>query len=245
MNLADWQSFYQSELQGVYSLLLVPIAFLAYRAVARPEASRAVVPAATHFVAGLTLFFAIETLIDPISTGPLLKHTGLGETFAATLIPFLFVFLGDLRVLLLLIGVARIERGFERNLAWAAGMTLVVPISAGSAYAALRWLVPDAHGQLLWIFYEFGFLILCIGLGRVWVPGNCPGAPAKAAFLRSILGYSAAYYALWLVADLLIVGGGLDLGWALRIVPNQLYYAFWVPFVYWRFFSVHAPNAER
>ena len=56
--------------------------------------------------------------------------------------------------------------------------------------------------------------------------------------------FTAAYYALWLAADVLIVVAGLDLGWALRMVPNQLYYAFWTPFVYFRFFSASARNAE-
>ena len=28
-----------------------------------------------------------------------------------------------------------------------------------------------------------------------------------------------------------------DVGWALRIVPNQLYYAFFVPVAWWLFFS--------
>lgn len=88
------------------------------------------------------------------------------------------------------------------------------------------------------MIYEFGFLAFCIVLGRVWVARVLPGDPTRAAYLRSIFGYSAAYYALWLGADLVIVVAGLDLGWALRVVPNQLYYAFWVPFAYWRFFSV-------
>ena len=30
---------------------------------------------------------------------------------------------------------------------------------------------------------------------------------------------------------------GSDLGWALRVIPNQLYYSFCVPFVWWRFFA--------
>jgi hypothetical protein len=47
-----------------------------------------------------------------------------------------------------------------------------------------------------------------------------------------------------LIADLLIVVGGLDLGWAIRIVPNQLYYSFWVPFAYWRFFSIRLEPAR-
>ena len=52
-----------------------------------------------------------------------------------------------------------------------------------------------------------------------------------------MLGYVAVYYALWATADLLILGTGRDVAWALRIVPNQLYYAWYLPFVYWRFFA--------
>ena len=245
MNEIHWQSFYQGELQAVYALLVVPIAFLAYRLVAAPDASRAVVPNATRFVALLTTVFAIETLIDPIATGPLIKQTGLEGTFAESPIRFLFVYLGDLRVLLLAVGVARSDRGLSYSLRWAAGMALIVPAFAGAGFALARWISPETNGQILWILYEFGFLGLCIALGRIWAPRCFGGEPAKLAFLQSLFGYSAAYYALWLGADFLILGGGLDLGWALRIVPNQLYYAFWIPFVYWLFFSSADSNADR
>jgi hypothetical protein len=245
MDVSSWQAFYQSELQAVYALLVVPIAFLAYRLVATPDASRAEVPAASRFVAGLSLFFAVETLVDPIATGPMLRATGLSTTIASSLIPFFFVYLGDLRVLLLAIGVSRPERGLAANLLWATGMTFIVPIWAGAGFSVARWIAPDTHDQVLWILYEFGFLALCVSLGRLWIPGYFSDDPAKARFLRAVFGYSAAYYALWLAADLLIVYGGLDLGWALRVVPNQLYYAFWMPFVYFRFFSARGSNAVR
>ena len=94
MNADSWQIFYQGELQAVYALCVIPIAFLAYRLVAPPDASRAVVPIATRFVAVLTLIFAIETIIDPFATGPLLEHTALKDTIGSSLIPFVFVFLG-------------------------------------------------------------------------------------------------------------------------------------------------------
>ncbi len=245
MNEISWHLFYQSDLQSLYALLVVPIAFLAYRLVVSPEDARAVAPDAARFVAGVTLFFAIETMIDPVATGPLLSAAFLEDTIASFLIPFLFVYLGDLRVLLLAIGVARPGRQFRSNLAWAAIGTLIVPIWAGIGFALARWLWPELHGQLLWMLYEFGFLALCIALGRAWVARALPGDPARAAYLRAIFGYSAAYYALWLAADLVIVVAGLDLGWALRVVPNQLYYAFWVPFAYWRFFSIRPENDLR
>ena len=116
MNETSWHAFYQSDLQSLYALLVVPFAFLAYRLVVSPQAARAEAPDAARFVAGITLFFAIETMIDPLATGPLLSTTFLGDTIASSLIPFLFVYLGDLRVLLLAIGVARPGRRFRSKL---------------------------------------------------------------------------------------------------------------------------------
>jgi len=243
----SWHSAYYSALQSPYALLVVPIAFLAYRLAATGDdedwSGWAEVPAAARFVSGLTLFFAFETMIDPISTGPLLKLESLRGSHAATVIPFLFVLLGDLRVLLLAIGVARPERTLWQNLAWALGISAIVPVVAGSSHALASWLWPDLHGQVLWMLYEFGFLSLCIYLARVWAPRSAAHDRHTLAFLRSIFGYSAAYYLLWWLADVLIVVADMDLGWAIRIVPNQLYYAFWVPFVYWRFFSVRRDAA--
>lgn len=241
----SWHAVYYSDLQSPYALLVVPLAFLAWRAAVPTDERRAVVPDAARFVAGLTLFFAVATIVDPLSTGPLLRTEALSDTFATTAIPFFFVLLGDLRVLWLAIGVARPERSAGQNFGWAAGTTLLVPAFAGVGYALLHFFVPDVHGQLLWMLYEGGFLALCIFLSRAWVPRTLSAAPERASYVRALLGFSAAYYALWLIADLFIVGAGMDLGWAIRIVPNQLYYAFWVPFAYWRFFSLPVSNAAR
>jgi hypothetical protein len=241
----SWHEVYYGDLQSLYALLIAPIAFLAWRLTSGADERSAVAPRAARFVSGLTLLFAIETMIDPIATGPLMKLDLFRDSKASTLIPFIFVLLGDLRVLLLAIGVARPERMLRQNLAWALGTALIVPIVTGIGFAWTRWIWPDVHGQVLWMIYEFAFLALCVFLARVWVPRSVPNDPPLAAFLKTIFGYSAAYYALWWVADVFVVVADLDLGWAIRIVPNQLYYAFWVPFVYWRFFSVRSTNALR
>ena len=127
--------------------------------------------------------------------------------------------------------------------------TAIVPIATGILYTLLRWLWPEVHGQSLWMIYEAGFLALCVYATRVWLPrrAGLAGAlePEGRAFLGALFGYSAAYYALWLAADVLVVVAGLDLGWAIRMVPNQLYYAFWTPFVYLRFFSGPRAKAVR
>ncbi len=240
-----WHGVYYSDLQSPYALLVLPLAFLAWRAAVPADESRAIAPDAARFVSGITLFFAVATMIDPLSTGPLLRIDAFEHTFAKTLIPFFFVLLGDLRVLWLAIGVARPERSLAENFGWAMGTTLIVPIVAGTGYGLTRWLVPDVHSQLLWMNYEFGFFVLCIFLSRRWIPRILSNQPVRASYLRALFGFSAAYYALWLTADLLIVVCGLDLGWAIRIVPNQLYYSVWVPFAYWRFFSAPSENAVR
>ena len=242
MNDFSWYEVYRTDLQAVWALLVVPIGFLAYRIVVTPNEETAAVPAAARFVSLFTIIFAVETMIDPLSTGPLLEAVSSGEDGLASAIPFLFVYLGDFRVLLLLAVVVHPDRGLRAALGWSLLATLIIPIVAGGLFAIAGLIWADVHSQVLWMLYEFGFFLLCVVLARHWLPreirgSGLPQSEAQIDFARSLLGFSAAYYSLWLFADLVIVVGGLDLGWALRIVPNQLYYALWIPFVYVRFFA--------
>lgn len=246
MTTFSWHDAYYSDLQSLYALLVVPIAFLAWRLAAPPDPARAVVARAAPLVAGATLLFAFETMLDPIATGPLLRTDALRGTVASKLVPFAFVYLGDLRVLVVACGVAFAGAPLGRILGRAAAATAIVPVFAGGLHALVRVAFPDADPQWLWMLYEAGFLGLCVYAVRVWLPREAgrPGTavdPGARAFLGALFGYSAAYYALWLSADVLIVVAGLDLGWAIRMVPNQLYYALWAPFVYACFFSAASP----
>ncbi|MEZ4332777.1 MAG: hypothetical protein R3F35_13530 [Myxococcota bacterium] len=246
----SWQSAYAGALQSVWALLALPLAFLAWRLAAPTELARARVPRAARLVAVATLVFACETILDPIATGPWLRSEALRGTWATSVVPFVFVYLGDWRVLLLVLGVARTDLPLSAILLRSAATTTIVPIGAGSLYALVRWRLRDVDGQWLWMGYEAGFLGLCVLGARIWLPRVATGVEAR-SFVRTLFGFSAAYYALWLAADVLIVVLGLDLGWAIRMLPNQLYYAVWAPFVYFRFFSAAlpvpatTPNAER
>jgi hypothetical protein len=60
--------------------------------------------------------------------------------------------------------------------------------------------------------------------------------------VRAVLGFVVLYYVLWALADILALNGE-DRGWALRMVPNQLYYGLFVPFAYARFFSAQAASS--
>ena len=220
MNGSTFFDAYYSDLQSLYALLIAPSLFLLWRLTRSANEDRALVPSAARFVAGLTLFFAVATIVDPIATGPLLKLDVFRDQVAATLVPFFFVLLGDLRVLLLAIGVARPDRTLRQNLIRAFGLSLLVPVFAGFGFALAGWIWPGVHGQILWMLYEFGFLLLCILLLRFWLPGHLSSRPSAVAFLRSILRYSAAYYALGLSADWLIGGFEMDAGWALRMMTR-------------------------
>jgi hypothetical protein len=150
---------------------------------------------------------------------------------------FVFVLLGDLRVFVLIFGLALRPGSW---IAAACGYALVVPLFAGAVYGGLGLVIDDLHGQVLWLAYELGFVAMATYLARVWIPRHVEDSSKDGAelagILRSCAAFSAAYYSLWAAADLMVLAG-LDEGWAVRVVPNQLYYAFWVPFVYARYFS--------
>jgi hypothetical protein len=238
LNAATWHSFYGSDAQGVFALVAVPLLWLAYRALyGRP--GRALWADAAGFVDAYAVLFAIETVLDPIATGPLLRMLGVAEGAAGTAVLVLFVLLGDFRVYLLVFGLLAIARGgrWPPALPVAAGATLVVPVFAYALDTALHAVGGGLGTSSIWIVYEVLFTAVALAL-RNWVSAaRAADDPRLRAYVRALLAYVAAYYALWASADLLIRLGGLDVGWLLRVVPNQLYYAFWVPVVFFGFFS--------
>lgn len=237
--------------------MIVPALFLLYLAWRDRPTSPGAVPAARRFLYAWAAIFGVLTIVDPIATGPLLRVLGVADAPIATVVMVAFVLLGDFRVYLLVFtlmthaGASHDARVADPLLATrdalrlvplrAAGAallaTLVVPIVAVASDAALRASRPDLPSQTIWLVYELAFLVVAIVL-RVWVvPARVPGTePRLRNYLRRVLGYVAAYYALWATADVVILSG-FDVGWALRIVPNQLYYAFWVPFAWGTFFA--------
>ncbi|MGH7856783.1 MAG: hypothetical protein ACREQY_05580, partial [Candidatus Binatia bacterium] len=78
-----------------------------------------------------------------------------------------------------------------------------------------------------------------------WVPAHfAPDRRGARRHLRGALAYVALYYFLWAAADSMILAG-VDAGWALRVIPNQIYYGFWVPFAYASFFRLGPFAAAR
>lgn len=232
-----WHAFYRSDLQGLYALLVVPALFLLLLLLGGlrfpgPGAE----PRAAGFLRIWALVFLVETMLDPIVTGPALRRLALPPGWLADNAVLPFVLLGDFRVFALMEVVAVPERPRRAALARAAAWTLIVPLAAGVLHRALvaRWgPLPPAS---LWLVYELLFLALAAFLGARWVPARV-ARPAGRAYLRAVLTYVGGYYALWAAADALILGVGADWAWGLRAVPNQLYYGLFVPFCYLVFFA--------
>jgi hypothetical protein len=212
---ASWHDFYYSAWQEPWALLLAPFAFAVWRAFAAPPGAGAV-PGARRFLIVWSALFTFEAMLDPIATGPLAK--ALGSAPASTALGVGFVMLGDLRIWALVFGLARGARGAAPALA----ATLAVPIAAWLASLALAPL----PGQALWLIHESLFLVVALVVSRRLAGG----------FERAVLAYAGVYYALWAACDVMILAG-VDAAWLLRCVPNQLYYGFTVPFVWWRFFA--------
>ena len=221
MRFDSWGAFYHSDLQSLWLLLIVPSLFLLYVIwITRRH------PAGTareRFLRRWALAFTALALVDPIATGPLAGALGLSGV-ALTAWIFVFVWLGDFRVLWLVFAewdVAVQDRrvAARRAAAW----TCLVPVTTGLLYAPVWLGIVEAPAQGLWLVYETLFAALAL-----WLRSRAASPSA-----RAILLYAFAYYALWAAADVLILAG-VDAGWGVRVIPNQLYYSLYVPFAWWR-----------
>lgn len=132
--------------------------------------------------------------------------------------PLFFVLAGDARYLLLLTATTRDGRieARARSMLQAAGLTLVVPLATQLAMTA----VPDSpqSSRVMFLIYEVAFTCLTLALLR-WHPKT-----RSTPWLRRVSRFVILYYGLWATADALILFGGQDAGFLLRVLPNLLYY---------------------
>jgi hypothetical protein len=237
LGFESWQAFYKSDLQGAWAPAVITVLFLLCLVSRSGAPLGGADPPAAPFVRRYALLFGALTLLDPIATGPLTRAVGL-EGMAATVLMLAFVLLGDFRVYLLLFGLRDRGLGLAPAIWRAARWTLLVPAFTWPAYWLLGAMAPQLPDQTLWLVYELAFLTVALVLRQVLVSERAFDArPALRRYLRAVLAYVALYYGLWASADSLILVGGQGSGWLLRALPNQLYYALWIPFVYLAFFS--------
>jgi hypothetical protein len=227
MGFESWRAFYQSDLQSVWSLLPVPALFLAYLLLS-PRARAGDDSFETRFLRGWAVLFSVETMLDPLVGGPVVRSLGAPPGVATAVVLF-FVLLGDFRVywLVFAFALSDVRRG-----AWlAAAATPLVALLAYASDGLWDRLAPDASGQRLWLIHELLFTGVALWLATRWLPTRVQD-PTLLRFLRRVCGYVILYYALWAGCDALWMATSADAAWLLRAVPNQLYYAFFVPFVW-------------
>lgn len=187
------------------------------------------------FLRAFAVVFALEIAADAWLTGPWspLPEGSRAATFAA----ILFVVLGDLRFFLLR-ARARLGSLEVRALASSLALSLVVPL----ATQALRVVSPDAFSDLrrTFLLYEVLFFVFVGALALIRpVPAERPRAAATLS--RRLTAFELAQYGLWAAADALILASGADGGFLLRIAPNLMYYALFLPFAVW---AARAAEAE-
>lgn len=165
--------------------------------------------------------FGVVLAADATITGAWSPLPSSSPLFAPLSIAF--VILGDARFFVLQERVARPDASMLRVTIVAALTSLVVPVTS----TLLRHSLPlDSDGRWLFLTYE----LLAFG----WVLGTWRGRygrrrdPETRRWLGRVTAIFATLYALWATADVLILWG-VELGHLLRIAPNVLYYAVFLP----------------
>jgi hypothetical protein len=164
------------------------------------------------------LLFGLVPFLDAwLTADPVMGLGSLGPTLGVV-VATTFVIVGDFRVFLFLASatdegeIAIRAPGFVRAFL----LSFVVPVFA----AAVRALLPDApwRAQATFLVYELAFLALLLALRALrWGAMRLPWG-------RRVALYVLAYYALWALADIVILFLHADAGYLLRVVPNVLYY---------------------
>jgi hypothetical protein len=186
------------------------------------------------FLVGYLTLFAVETIGDALALGELSPLSRLGPDMASY-VTIAIVILGDFRFFLLVERYARAPvEGPTPPATWlvAAALAFVVPVTV----QILRVALPDVYAVPRHVFltYESLFVVLAAVMRFVVLPRRLAGATdAIRTWLLSVSTYVLVYYVLWALADVVILRG-FDAGFALRLIPNSLYYAFFLPFVWWK-----------
>ena len=164
------------------------------------------------------VLFGLVPLLDAWLTSDRVMGVGsLGPT-AGTVVATIFVIVGDLRVFLFL--TAATPGG---DLEWSAGkiaravgLSLVVPIV--TAVFTRLWPQLLRQAPATFLFYEVAFLVLMLALRALGVGAT------RLPWGQKVTLYVLLYYALWALADVVILFLHADIGYLLRVVPNVLYY---------------------
>ncbi len=159
--------------------------------------------------------FALASALDAWLNGPLTPLASGG--LAATVSGIVFVILGDLRFF---VASERLERGAAARWLTPLAWSLLVPVLC----EVVRRAVPAiaANERATFLSYELLFLPVALYFRR--------RAARRARRASSLAAFEVIQYALWVLADVLILSHATSVGYLLRLVPNVMYYVAFVPF---------------
>jgi hypothetical protein len=179
------------------------------------------------FLHGYLTIFLVCILADATVTGGW-SPVPLG-TPAYTFFSVLFIILGDLRYFVLAERVTRPDASLLRTLGFSVPVSFVMPV----ATAIMTRTIPAmADDRVLYAVYELAMVALVMALARFRFARRQVD-PALRKWVHEVSLFFAALYLGWGSCDLLILAG-VELGHLLRIVPNVMYYALFLPVVWLR-----------
>jgi hypothetical protein len=208
-----FEAFYQSPVQHPFllwasNLAGTVLALLALRS--RPAADAAP-------LGKFILFWALISMLDAWASANHVFGVGALQAPWSSLVPFVFVWLGDFRIFLAMEIFGKQgalgDHGLFRFPPRAAAACFVVPVIAGI-------LTRGQNARMLFLVYEFLFLIWITLYGRITGLVQSPDA-------RRIRNLALLFYSLWVISDALILtlpAPARDLGFGFRVLPNFIYY---------------------
>jgi hypothetical protein len=223
-----FRAFYDSPWQhpGIAFACGVPLLAIALLGI---RAARRAHDADPRRRAFLLSFLVIELaiLVDAFFTGawsPLPPESTAAQAAAAV-----FVVLGDLRYFYFIERqrgeVAAGSRSALRAMTIALPVSLIVPVGT----AVCRGLWPARlQGNFLYFVYELALLVVAVAFALARRPRVTDRADRRRAYVTRLLVLEVVQYATWAIADLLILAGE-DIGYLVRVLPNAIYYAAFVP----------------
>lgn len=204
-----FEAFYASSVQAPGLLWLAAAAALGV-VLTRSELA----PTMRRYCIGLVVL----SILDAWLTANHVFGLGSLQGWLSSAVPLFFVLAGDFRYWLVVTSAdADGEmRAGGASIVRAVGLTLIVPLFTQLASA----LAPQAftNPRVTYLVYEVAFVALTLAALAT------SSRIARTAWLGRVSWYVVVYYTLWATADIVILATGSDLGFALRVVPNVLYY---------------------
>lgn len=199
---------------------------------------------------GLMALLILFTFLDGLRAAEWLRLGGKGhalyEPFA-----YLFILFGDFRYFLLMYRYGKHHALPEDRASplptWAAiiGWTLAPTILIFIAGK----IIPEAFAVPRHIFLVYELIMFCSAIVflNLLIPSWFQGSEhaETRTWLRRVTYVELAHYGLWSLSDVIILSGS-DLGYALRFVPDTIYYTFFIVAVYvWAPARLKRPNFSQ